>query len=273
MKKILVPCDFSKPAEEAFKFAVHIAGQSKGEIHVLYVIDITFLRGTPTLSYSYAFNVNFLKEIEMDTDQKFQIMCGRYAPVTMKVKFKHVISSLTSEVENYVKANGIDLVIMGTHGEGNATFGSNTEKIVRNAPVPVISVRTSPANIKNIVLPLLPNQTDDNFIKEVKSLQDFFQAKLHLLYINTPLFFRSDPASINQLQTFAKRKGLSNYTIHVRSDYSIEDGIAHFAKETNSDMIAIGTHAWKGLAHMFIGSTAEQMVNHIKIPIWTLCLE
>jgi nucleotide-binding universal stress UspA family protein len=269
MKKILVPCDFSKAAEEAFKFAVTIAKQNEGEIHVLYVIDITFLRGNSTLSNAYAFNVNFLKEIENETERKFQVMWEKYAPMTMTIKYKHVISSLTLEIENYIKSNAIDLVIMGTHGNGDARFGSNTEKIVRNSPVPVLSIPRAPVNIKNIVLPILSDQGTENFVKEVKNLQNFFEAKLHLLYVNTPLFFKSDPDSTKELEQFAQSKGLINYTTNVRSDYTIEAGITHFAKETNSDMIAMGTHAWKGLAHLFIGSTAEYLVNHIEIPIWT----
>lgn len=254
MKNILVPCDFSKSAQEAFKFAVAIARQSEGEVHVLYVIDMTFLKGNPTLSCSYAFNVNFLSEIEQEVEQKFQIMCGRYAPMKMKVKFRHVISSLTSEIENYVNLNSIDLVVMGTHGNSNSAFGSNTEKIVRNVTVPVLSIRTAPKTIKNIVLPLLPNQTDGNFIKEVKNLQNFFQAKLHLLSINTPLFFKSDPEANKELELFARKNELNNYTTNVRADYTIEGGITHFAKELDSDMIAIGTHAWKGLAHFSLAA-------------------
>ena len=39
MKKILVPCDFSDPAVQAFKFAVEIANQSKGEVLLLNVIE------------------------------------------------------------------------------------------------------------------------------------------------------------------------------------------------------------------------------------------
>jgi nucleotide-binding universal stress UspA family protein len=273
MKNILVPCDFSTPAEEAFKFAVKIASQSNGEVHVLHVIDITFLGGKPTLANSYTFSVNFLDDIEKEVDQKFQIMWGKYAPSTMKIKFKHVISSLTQEIETYTSAHDIDLVIMGTHGTGNATVGSNTEKIVRNSKVPVVTIRVAPDHIKNIVFPILPYQVSDKFIGQVKKVQEFFQAKLHLLYINTPVFFKSDPDSNKELTQFALAKKISNCTLNIRSDYSIEGGVAHFVREIDADMIAMGTHGWKGLTHFIIGSTAEDIVNHIKMPIWTLQLE
>lgn len=273
MKNILVPCDFSRPAEEAFKFAVKIASQSHGAIHVLYVIDITFLRGNPTLSHSYAFNLNFLTEIEKEVEQKFQILRGRYAPFAMEVKFKHIISSLNAEVENYVKVNNIDLVLIGTHGEGNSAFGSNAEKIVRNSTVPVISVRTAPGQVRNIVFPLIPGQGRKPFVEAVKDLQAFFDARIYLLYINTPLFFRNDNDSQKELAQFAQDNNFSNFDAVVRSDYSLEDGVRHFVNEVHADMVALGTHGWKGLTHLFIGSAAEDVVNHFKIPVWTRHLD
>ncbi|HEX6893321.1 MAG TPA: universal stress protein [Chryseolinea sp.] len=272
MKNLLVPCDFSRPAEEAFKFAVKIASQNEGEIHVLYVIDITFLRGSSAVSNSYVFNANFLKEMEKEANQKFQTMWEKHAPMTMRIKFRHVLSSLASEIENYIKANSIDLVVMGTHGEGNTSFGSNTVKVVRTSPVPVIAIREAPVQIKNIVLAVFPDQTNEHLIQKVKDLQSFFQARLHLVYVNTPLFFQSDPDSNSQLTQFATQAQFSNYTVNVRSDYSIEGGITRFAKEIDADMIAMGTHAWKGLAHFFVGSIAENIVNTVKVPIWTQCL-
>src|SRR5688572_30992841 len=144
MKNILVPCDFSKPAEEAFKFAIKIASQSDGEVHVLYVIDITSLGGKSALSNSYVFNPSFLKDMEKEADQKFQAMWEKHAPMMMQIKFRHIISSLTLEIENYITVNKIDLVVMGTHGAGKGSFGSNTSKIVRASLVPVIAIRTVP---------------------------------------------------------------------------------------------------------------------------------
>ncbi len=272
MKNILVPCDFSKPAEEAFKFAVEIAKQNNGQVHVLYVVDITFLRGNPTLSHTYAFNVNFLNEIEKETEQKFQALWERYAPLTMKVRFKHVVSSLTSEVERYILENGIDLVVMGTHGQGNAAFGSNTEKVIRNATVPVLSVRTCPTKVKSIVLPVMSHKIDDRFVEAVQRLQQFFDARLDLLYINTPLYFRNDRDSLDDLEKFAADHFVK-YSVHVRSDYSVEEGIAHFAYEIGADMIAMGTHGWKGLMHAVVGSITEDIVRHIPMPVWTLALK
>ncbi|MBT1690739.1 universal stress protein [Dawidia soli] len=271
MKNILVPCDFSKPAEDAFRFAIDIARQSGGQVHVLYVINMTFLHGRPSMSNAYAFNLNFLKDIEKESDEKFRVMWSRYAPFTMKVMFRHVISSLVPEVEQYIRDYAIDLVIMGTHGEGNAVIGSNTDKVVRRSPVPVLSVRTYPGRIEKIILPIMGAHENRHFVDAVKELQTFFQAHLHIVYINTPLYFRNEPDALHDLERFAQGK-FTNYTLYIRSDYTVEAGIAHFATEIDADLIALGTHAWKGLLHLIVGSVAEDLINNLKTPIWTFHL-
>jgi nucleotide-binding universal stress UspA family protein len=271
MKRILVPCDFSAPAEEAFKFAVKIVQQSNGELYVLHVLDITFLQGNPSLSHSYAFNVSFLKDMELEAHEKFRKMWQKYCPLTLGVKFNHIIGTLIPNVDAYIREKDIDLVVMGTHGAGGARLGSNTRKIVGQSPVPVLAVRKAPErDIKNIVFPVLPSRDQGPLVPEVKKLQVFFQAKLHLLWINTPLIFKPDSQSMQELQQYAEQR-FSNYTLNIRSDYNVESGITRFAAETDADMIAMGTHAWKGIINLFTGSIAADMVTHLTTPIWT-CL-
>lgn len=273
MKNILVPCDFSVPAQEAFKFAVSMAQKSRGQIHVLYILDITFLHGNPTLDYSYAFNVNFLQEIEKDARQKFQTMWEKYTPLELPVKYTHTTGSLQQDVLQYVNANSIDLVIMGTHGTNGNTWGSNTQRIVRHAQVPVWAIRKNPARaIKDIVVPLIPDRADKHFCDELKKLQAFFNANLIFLWINTPRIFKSDTDSLLELQQFATTNQFTNYALHVRSDYNTEDGIYRFTRDIHADMIAIGTQGWKGFMHFFNGSIAEDIVNHIDLPVWTCVL-
>lgn len=272
MKNILVPCDFSEPAEEAFRFAIEVARKSEGEVHVLHVIDITFLRGNPSLSYNYAFNLSFLKEMEQEAETKFNTLRSRYAPRTLSVRFTHSIGSLTLEIENYGKTHAIDLIIMGTHGTGRAGYGSNTEKTVRHAKVPVIAIRTAPAAIQDIVYPVIPDQKNEELVAKVKALQKFFHACLHLLWVNTPFMLKPDPDAQRELQAFASESDLKDYTINIRSDYTSEDGIVHFTNEINADMIAMGTHAWKGIVHLMVGSVTERVVGHQAAAVWTYCI-
>lgn len=273
MKKILVPCDFSMPAQEAFKFAVKIAAQNKGEIHVLYVLDITFLGGKPTLSHTFAFNLNFLKELEQEAEVKFTDMRNQFAPSDLRVHFKHMVGSLIPDIERYVREHSIDMVMTGTHGEGYRSWATNTEEIVRYSPVPVLSVRQYPEKaIRNIVVPVVPDQLNAAFCNHLKELRTLFDATLHLLWVNTPHLFKSDGVSRAELEVFARTHQLKHYAIHVRADYRVELGIQRFAQQIDADMIAMATHARKGLVHVITGSIAENVVKHFDIPIWTCSL-
>jgi nucleotide-binding universal stress UspA family protein len=161
---------------------------------------------------------------------------------------------------------------MGTNGEGTAVFGSNTQKVVRMSTVPVIALRMAPVDVRNIALAVSDDQFSDDFIQHVKQLQSLFQATLRLVYINTPVLFQNDTDSNRLLAEFAEHAQFTRYTTSIRADYSVEAGIINFAKEINADMIAMGTHGWKGLSRLFIGSTAENIINDLKVPIWTLSL-
>ena len=63
MKKILVPCDFSLPAIEAFKFAVDIASKSGGSINVLKVIEMPVIYESSLGLPSYNYDAGLMKEL------------------------------------------------------------------------------------------------------------------------------------------------------------------------------------------------------------------
>jgi nucleotide-binding universal stress UspA family protein len=275
MKRILVPCDFSDTAMEAFKFAIDITQQTKGELHVLHVLDMTFLGGSPSLSHAYAFNVEFLRDLEKETEEKFTSMRERFSPWSPGVKFHYQVGSLLQETTNFIDQYMIDLVVMGTSGTNQSKWGSNAEKLVRYSTVPVIAIRTNPSRpIKKIIVPInIAGEPNIDFVEEVKKLQTFFDAQLMLLYINTPLFFMKDRAIQNKLDKFAERFTLSNYQIFFRSDTTIQEGIANFLRESHADMLAMGTHAWKGFGHFIFGSVTEDVVNQLAVPIWTYVID
>ncbi|NBP71527.1 MAG: universal stress protein, partial [Cytophagia bacterium] len=121
-----------------------------------------------------------------------------------------------------------------------------------------------------IVLPnTLHTEIQEDLLMKIKAMQNFFKATLHIVWINTPSNFTRDITTHQRLQDFAKRFLFKNYTIHVFNDLYEEDGIINFAHSIKADMIAMGTHGRKGLAHILSGSVAEDVVNHIDIPIWT----
>lgn len=277
MKKILVPCDFSKQAVNAFRFALDIARQSGGEVHLVHVIEIPVLHDSvlmPVLSFEEA----LLKELKQKSDVEYGKLLKKYASTEDTVKPTVQFGAPARVIINYIKEAGIDLVLMGTRGATGFkeyTVGSNAEKVVRNSPVPVIAIKGYPKldSIKNIVLPnTLHTEVQENLLMKVKAMQTFFKAHLHIVWINTPTNFTRDITTHKRLNEFAKRFLFKNYTTHVFNDLYEEDGIINFAHSVGADMIAMGTHGLKGLMHVLTGSIAEDVVNHVDIPIWTYTL-
>jgi nucleotide-binding universal stress UspA family protein len=166
---------------------------------------------------------------------------------------------------------------MGTKGASGLRewmIGSNTEKMVRTSPVPVIAIKhfRPGQHIRHIVFPnSLDTENQEDLIMKVKALQDFFQAKLHIIWINTPAVFRPDDDARRKLKAFAERFMLTNYTINVFNYSDEESGIVEFANQVKGDLIAMGTHGLTGIAHYISGSLAEDVVNHVQYPVWTYC--
>jgi hypothetical protein len=69
---------------------------------------------------------------------------------------------------------------------------------------------------------------------------------------------------------FITQHQLRNCNVHVYNDYNEESGIQNFAPKYKGKLIALGTHGRKGISHLMSGSIAEDLVNHLDCPIWTL---
>ncbi len=278
MKKILVPCDFSKQAVNAFRFALDCARKAGGEVHLVNIIELPVLHDSvlmPVLSFEEA----YFKELKANSDVEYEKLKKKYMEAEDRVRSSTQFGNPSRMILEYIHEHKIDLVAMGTKGVSGAKeylIGSNTEKIVRSSTVPVIAVKNYPRIefVRNIIFPnTMQTEKQEDLIMKVKALQEFFKAHLHIVFINTPGNFTTDMATHKRLLAFTKRFLFKNFTVHVFNDLHEEDGIIHFAQQIKADMIAMGTHGRKGLAHIVSGSIAEDVVNHIEIPIWTYAIK
>ena len=277
MKRILVPCDFSKQAVHAFRFALELRQQSEGEIHVVHVIDLPVMQDTllmPVLSFEEA----LLKEMQKKVAAQFARLINKYAAEVKRIKTEMLFGPMSFAIEQYIRQQKIDLVVMGTHGVSGAKellIGSNTEKIVRRSPAPVLSIKKMVRykQIRNIVFPNTLQQDQEDLTMKVKEIQNFFKARLHVVYINTPSHFTRDVTTRRKLESFSKRFMLKDFTLNIFNDQFEESGVINFTHSIKGDMIVMGTHGRKGINHILSGSVAEDIVNHVDCPIWTYTMK
>jgi nucleotide-binding universal stress UspA family protein len=278
MKTILVPTDFSKPAQWALEVATGIAKKAKGQIILLHIVE------QPT---SESFNAEgqvfdgdgwedklfTLKLIERNKQQLKE--AAKYVEDTgVFVKCELKLGNPFHGMRTVITEQNVDLVVMGTSGRSKfeeMMVGSNTEKVVRHSKCPVLTVHEKPTgnDFVDIVYATGLNDDEKAFAQVVKNAQEMYNAKVHLVRINTPMNFRPDHEMKKAMENFVKKLNLKNYTMNVFSDRTEEEGILHFASSINADLIAMTTHGRTGFAHVLIGSIAEDVVNHAKKPVLT----
>jgi universal stress protein A len=146
-KKILVPTDNSKNSKEAFKYAVDLAKKHDSMIYVLHVIDISYIEEAGRFETSYfklpnGYGENLLQEGKAETDEFIKEGLGENQELRIERYIRK--GNPYTEIVNFAKEIGSDLIIMGTHGRtglSHVLMGSITEKIVRKAHCPVLTVK------------------------------------------------------------------------------------------------------------------------------------
>jgi nucleotide-binding universal stress UspA family protein len=274
MKNLLVPCDFSKPSINAFKLALDIAEQANGSIHLLHAIELPVIHDS-VKSLVLPFEHDFKLKVKEKTLIELSKLIKRHNEANVTVVPDVEFGYPPDVISQFVMSNFVDAIVMGSHGaRGYREYfiGSNAEKIVRNASVPVLVVKENHSDvIKNIVFANNLNDDDnqEELSMKVKALQELFKAKLHILFVNTPGNFTCDTITLVRLKEFGEKFSFKNYTLNIFNDLNKEAGVTHFTKRIKGDLIAMATQGRKGVSHLVNGSSAEDVVNHASSLVWT----
>ncbi len=276
MKRILVPTDFTEEARIALDLAIEIAQKTGATIKLVNVFEYPVATAYTALDVGGPdpFEGEVAREMMAKNKKQLDDLAAaareRNVDIIKEVKIGNPYISISGEL----KDEDVDLVVMGSKGTSGleeVLIGSNTEKVVRHAPCPVITIKrpVSLANIKDIVFASDFKEVSQTFMEHIKNMHQLFDARLHFVRINTLNNFEPDSFSKKRIHNWLEKTNLSNCTTRVYNDISEEDGIIHYAEEIDADMLALGTHGRSGLGRLFSGSLAEEVVNHAKRPIWT----
>ncbi|MBC5772803.1 universal stress protein [Pontibacter sp. KCTC 32443] len=277
MRRILVPTDFSEQAQYAFEVAVNIARRTGAAIKLLHVIDMPRSIGfSATGDVTYHDNMEQLYIVRLleSTKSRMSLLLNKVNHSGVEVVQEVDVDSIVGKIKRVVADDKVDLIVMGSKGSSGMDeflIGSNTEKVVRTANCPVLTIKRHQPDfeIKEIVLASDFRREVGKAMDSFKFFQQLFDARVHLVYINTPGAFESSTNLRSKLAHAAEKYDLRNYTINVYNDTIEEDGILHFAEDINADMIMMATHGRTGLSHLLSGSIAEDLVNHTSRPVLT----
>jgi len=273
MKNILVPVDFSVQAKYAAKVASDIAKLTNSKIFLLHMLELPTGVVDPS-SFGNSNNTPttllFLKRAHEKFEDFKKLSFFEGVEVEDSVQFHKAYDGIIDES----KKQNIDLIVMGSQGTSGLEemlIGSNTEKIVRNSDIPVLVIKKEIDNftIENIVFASNFNIKSKVAFQNILDFASLFNARLHLLKINTIHNFETTNESSDAIRNFINDFDLGDYTLNIYNDVSIENGILNFANIIEADVILLNTSGRRGLAHLFSGSIGEDLANHAKLPVVT----
>lgn len=143
IRSILAPTDYSAHAATAVRYACDLAQTLGATLHLLHVLNEVVPVGTdpmiaPVLPPSYYEDVT--RSSRETLAGLLDPAWGRPDKVEATVRWGETVEAIV----NYASAHRIDLIVIATHGRtglSHVLLGSVAERIVREAPCPVLTIR------------------------------------------------------------------------------------------------------------------------------------
>ncbi|MBS3760279.1 universal stress protein [Halodesulfurarchaeum sp.] len=138
--RIVVPTDGSASSRPAIDHAIKLATVHDATIHALYVVNIASFSGVPTEGSWEGVS----QALEREGQEALDIVEAACEAREVPVERLRLEGRPSQRVVEYATEEDGDLIVMGTHGRGGLDrllLGSVAERVVRSAPVPVMTVQ------------------------------------------------------------------------------------------------------------------------------------
>ena len=277
---ILLPVDGSDATATAIDGAIAVAERFESHLHVLHVAEHW--------------------ELPSDVDEELLASMTRYGDVIVRDvedRAKEAgIEVTTAVIESndptyeaivgYATDHGVDCIVMGTHGRtGPVRFalGSVTERTLRAAPVPVITIPPDgvlDADLERILVPTDGSDGARAAGDHAIELAAATGSALHVVHVvdgGATGFERSIPGVLEALEesgrqaldevvASADNAELETIEATVLSG-TVARAIVDYARERDVDCIVMGTHGRTGVGRLLLGSVAERVVRLADVPV------
>jgi nucleotide-binding universal stress UspA family protein len=292
INRILCPVDFSPFSAPALDHALRLARWFEARVEVLHVIPFLPMSmaggGVPDPLEITAAMRDQAKEALADM---VEAVLGEGVPIETKLLEGNPWRVILDEAA----ASAADLVVMGTHGRSgfeHLLLGSVTEKVLRRATCPVLTVgRLGPQQRKGplfrrILCAADLTQASDQTFEVALSLASENDARITLLHVIASLpgeaeaRFSLASREIEPLRLSLASQARSHLQEAVPDaarrfcDVSerVETGtpwseILRVASEIEAELIVMGAHTRGAVGRMLFGSTASQVVRRATCPV------
>ncbi|QDV33396.1 universal stress protein [Tautonia plasticadhaerens] len=146
--RILAPTDFSKHSEAAVRTACELADRLGAELHLVHVLSDVVVPAGPDPMLISSMPPEYYREVEAQARRTLETLCPADWPRPRRVVAEARWGDAVDEIHAYAAEQAVDLIVIATHGRtglAHVLLGSVAERIVREAPCPVLTIRDKKA--------------------------------------------------------------------------------------------------------------------------------
>jgi nucleotide-binding universal stress UspA family protein len=277
---VLVPIDGSDCAAAAVEYANDLASRRDATVHVLSVADSRTLEDAPQY-----------QEVKDSRAELAEATCATLAEDDVEARAAVRTGVPHRAILDYVDQQGIDLVVMGTHGRTGVeryVLGSVTEKLVRLSDAPVLSVKAADDGAvsfpyEDVLVPTDGSEGANTAIEPAFEVAETYDARVHALSVIDTASMGLDVRSeliVEQLEDEARdavdvvadrAEDRSLGPVATAVEYgSPYQEIGSYVEENDVDLVVMGTHGRSGIERYLLGSVAEKTVRTSSVPVMTV---
>ena len=142
--RILVPTDFSAASDAALTYARSLARQFGASINLVHVFEDPFTSGAFIGDGTVTMPLDLRESLERLATEQLAARHAEHLGVLPLSSTDLLTGPTAKRIVEHAEKTRADLIVMGTHGRSGLShllLGSVAEKVVRDAPCSVLTVR------------------------------------------------------------------------------------------------------------------------------------
>ncbi|MEY3053353.1 MAG: hypothetical protein RLY31_3138 [Bacteroidota bacterium] len=265
MNRILFPTDFSSASENALRTAAWLAQDLSARIDILHVYHLPFMDAS---NVPADYLDDMLSEKERLVYQRLEeLAAGVEREVLGSLKAVYGLF-IPEEIQDQVKKEGYDLIVMGTRGENHRalekTIGSITTHTMMAASCPVLAVpeefECTPLRRFAFATDFEPG--DEPAVRQLQAIAAKLQADVHFVHVETKPSI--GPAkSVIRLEHYPFRDA----DFSIINDVDILKGLDTFIRNRKIDVLSLYIPHRRLWERLFHNSFSKKMTFHTRIPL------
>lgn len=291
VSRILCPTDFSEFSNWALDLVLPVARWYQSQITILHVVPRVLMH--PEYFPYMQEPVLPSPDVRKQALEELERFAKRSRDAGIPTEVRLLEGDSVEEILEQASTLPADLIVMGTHGRRGferLVLGSVTEKVLRKASNPLLTVSRKPRRVgdsregvfKNIVCPLDFSSPSIKALEYALSLAQEAEACLTLLHVVESLFGDEDGGA-SELRSQFEREALQRMKDAVprevenwcEPDQVVLTGrpyqqILRLSEKKEADLIVMGVHGRSAVDLMLFGSTTHHVVREASCPVLTI---